>query len=178
MTHLNEKAIFKIVSKKHDCSFHRSWEENFLLFDHRDVIIGGNYQTNVTESTSKIWRTNQPALFYFSKKHWFNIIVIFDENDYFYYCNISSPFTWIHNELHYIDYDIDIIVQADYSYEVKDETEYEENCQKYRYPRSIQVEIMRGKNELIEMIKKRDMPFNKTFIEKWRPKFFDLLNHI
>lgn len=166
-----DENVFKIISKKHDNSLHRSWEENIILFNDHNILVGGNDRTIVLENDGKKWRTKEPALFYFSKIHWFNIILLFQENTYFYYCNLSSPFEWHNNELHYIDYDIDVIVQADYSFEVKDEMEYEENCLKYHYPESIQKQIMNGKNELITMIENRITPFNEQFIDKWKSLF-------
>lgn len=168
--------VFKIVSKKHDGSLHRAWHENILLHDDGEVLIGGNSNTVVTEHDGKEWETKRPAIFYFDKNKWFNVVVLFSENDHFYYCNVSSPFTWENGELHYIDYDLDLIVSQDFSYVVKDEDEFEQNRKKYDYSNELQQDVINAKNELIDMIHLRQTPFNRTFIEDWKPKFFQLIN--
>lgn len=175
MVNSDNFSSFKMVSKKHDGSFHRSWEQNYLLHYENGILIGGNDQTIVTEQNGKQWRTFEPALFYFNQQNWFNIVIIFRNEIFFYYCNICSPFKCVNNELHYTDYDIDVIVDHDYSYKIIDEEEYEENLLKYKYPLSYQKEIIKGKNELIMMVEKNQSPFNELFINEWRSKFFNFI---
>src|SRR5690625_3059610 len=103
-------TVVKIESLKHDGSFHRSWKENIILHADKDVIIGANHKTIVNEPNKKQWRTDDLAIVYFSKYHWFNIVILFkSESDYSFYCNMISPFTYDQGVIQYIDYDIDVI---------------------------------------------------------------------
>lgn len=165
---------FKIVSFKHDGRFHRSWEENDLLYYKGDVLIGSNQHTLVTESKGSQWYTKEPALFYFHHAYWFNIIILFTKDDYYFYCNISSPFTWHHEEVHYIDYDIDIIVRSNLTYTIVDRDEYNIHKRKYNYPSSLQQNIEKAIRQLMYRIKNQKEPFSPSFINKWSSLYFDL----
>lgn len=162
-----ENKTFKIISTKHDGRLHRSWEENHLLTFESKTLIGGNNRTIVTESNGEKWRTEAPALFYFYCQKWYNIIVVFEGDSYFYYCNISSPFTCEKGTLFYIDYDIDIIVRDNYSYSIVDQEEYERNRLVYQYPNDVRNKIDWAIDELLQLIESRTAPFNKQYITKW-----------
>lgn len=162
---------FKIISTKHNGKLHRSWEKNTVLSYENGVLIGGNYETLVTEASRKVWRTTEPALFYFTKHHWFNVIIVFEKGDHYYYCNICSPFKWIDDELYYIDYDIDVIVLSDYTYDIVDEDEFAENKLKHQYSTTVQQEAYRTLEQLKAIIKARKGPFSPSFIQKWRTTF-------
>lgn len=162
---------FKIVSTKHNGSLHRSWEKN-TVFSYKDgILIGGNDATLVYEADGKVWRTTEPALFYFTEHDWFNVIIVFEEKDYFYYCNIGSPFKWVRNELQYIDYDIDVIVRSDYTYEIVDRDEFVENKKMYNYPDSVKNEVNRAIEQVEKLIRSRKGPFAKSFVAKWAEEF-------
>lgn len=159
--------VFEIVSRKHDQQLHRKWEENILFFKEKGKIIGGNYRTKVTEVSGKQWRTIEPVLFCFDNTLWFNIVVIFHKNSYYYYCNLSSPCIYNGKKLEYIDYDIDVIVQSDYTYEIVDCDEYTKNSVKYSYTTEIKDSLIIGLKQLQERIRLRKDPFNEFFIKKW-----------
>ncbi len=157
----------EIVSLKHDEQLHRSWKENIILYRDDTVLIGANNKTIVEESNGKMWNTTEPAIFYFDKRSWFNIITIFQDNNYYYYCNLSSPFTYKNKSLQYIDYDIDVIVQSDLNYEIVDQAEYKVNKEKYCYPSAVDQSIEEGLHSLIEWIHLKKGPFKQSFPGKW-----------
>lgn len=64
----------QIQSYKHNGKLHREWKSNFILKGTSTVVIGANDQTEVLESDGRTWMTREPAIFYFSRNHWFNII--------------------------------------------------------------------------------------------------------
>lgn len=166
-----EGAEVKIVSFKHNGKLHRSWENNTILSYENGVCIGGNYATIVSESDGRLWRTTEPALFYFEEHQWFNVIIVFEGDDYFYYCNICSPCEIKNGELHYIDYDIDIIVRSNYSYEIVDGEEFVENKSLYNYPDFVYEEVNRAIEQVEKLIQKRKSPFDELFITYWLEKF-------
>ncbi|HLS23578.1 MAG TPA: DUF402 domain-containing protein [Pseudogracilibacillus sp.] len=165
------KKEIKIVSKKHDGSFHRSWEKNIVLDKNELTLIGGNDKTIVQEPNRPPWITTEPALFYFHRNLWFNVIVLLLDDDYLYYCNISSPFTKKGHVLTYIDYDIDVIVRSDYSYEIVDVDEYKYHKEKYHYPESVMENIDQALEQIQLFIKSRKDPFNEDFVQKWKKQF-------
>ena len=115
---------YEIHAYKHNGSIHRAWDEAVLLENHDDYLIFGNEKTKVTESDGRIWRTKEPAVLYFFKKDWFNIIGQCKDNGIYYYCNMASPFIIEDNTIKYIDYDLDLRVFPDGSFKVLDRGEY------------------------------------------------------
>lgn len=77
---------------KHDGTLHRTWDEATVLFEDDEKLICGNNCTVVTESDGHSHRTNEPAILFFYKKRWFNIIGQLKPYGLFYYCNIASPY--------------------------------------------------------------------------------------
>ena len=105
-----EGDLVTIQSYKHDGSLHRTWRDTMILKTNENSIIGVNDHTLVTESDDRRWVTREPAIVYFHKKFWFNIIAMIREEGVSYYCNIASPFVLDNEALKYIDYDLDVKV--------------------------------------------------------------------
>ena len=97
---------YEIHSYKHNGCIHRAWDEAVLLEIHDDYLIFGNERTKVTESDGRMWRTKEPAILYFFKNSWFNIIGQYKKDGIYYYCNIASPYIIEDGVIKYIDYDL------------------------------------------------------------------------
>ena len=96
-----------------------------ILKTNENSIIGVNDHTLVTESDDRRWVTREPAIVYFHKKFWFNIIAMIREEGVSYYCNLASPFVLDNEALKYIDYDLDVKVFKDGEKKLLDVEEYE-----------------------------------------------------
>lgn len=165
-------STVKIKSFKHDESFHRSWEENKILFSDDNLVIGANNQTIVREHNRQQWRTNELAIFYFPKNYWFNVVVLFKSAiDYSFYCNISSPPTYDSGVIQYIDYDVDVTVNKDNRYKIVDIDEFEENKTIMNYPTSIINKIDAEVVILKSWIQKKQNPFNEQFVQTWYDRY-------
>lgn len=160
-------STIQIESVKHDRKLHRRWEQNKVLYSDEHIIIGGNNKTIVQEADGKRWQTTEPAIFYFDKRYWFNVIKIFGTDASYYYCNMSSSYTYQHDKLQYIDYDIDIIVDGDWSIKVVDEKEFVTNKITYQYSDDIEKSINKHITILKKWIMSRKDPFNESFINHW-----------
>lgn len=161
----------QIHSYKHDGTLHRVWEETILLKGTQSVAIGGNDKTLVKESDGRTWVTREPAICYFHTKYWFNIIGMLRNDGIYYYCNVSSPFTWDHGILKYIDYDLDIKVFPDMTYILLDEDEYEVHQKRMDYPEEIDPILQSNVNRLKKWIRQRKGPFAPDFIDRWYEDF-------
>ena len=82
----------KIHKYKHNGELDRCWEEATYLDEDEDYMVFANYKTLVIEKNGRMWKTKEPAIMYFSKKDWFNIIGQIKKKGVYYYCNIASPF--------------------------------------------------------------------------------------
>ena len=83
---------FIIHSYKHDGSIHRSWDEAILLDIFDDYLVFGNDHTKVVESDGRTWYTREPAVMFFYKHSWYNVIGQLKHDGIYYYCNMASPF--------------------------------------------------------------------------------------
>ena len=163
--------IFNIHSYKHDHKIHRSWDQAIYIDQTKDYAIFGNYKTLVTESDGRTWRTREPAIMYFSKDNWFNIIGQIKSTGIYYYCNIASPYIIENNTIKYIDYDLDLRVFPDGGYKVLDRNEYKFHKKIMHYPDEIDHIVNKELENLIEMKKNNEGPFNKSLIEEYYEKY-------
>ena len=161
----------EIQSYKHNGTLHRIWEETTVLSGTSREVIGGNDRILVTESDGRQWRTREPAICYFSSKHWFNVICMIRQDGVYYYCNIGTPFLWDEEALKYIDYDLDVKVYPDRSYKLLDEDEYEQHKKDMQYPAELDAILKENIRELIRWISQRKGPFDPTFIDHWYDQY-------
>ena len=132
-----EGEFVTIQSYKHDGRLHRTWRDTMVLKTSEHSMIGVNDHTLVTESDGRRWVTREPAIVYFHKKYWFNVIAMIREKGVSYYCNLASPFLLDDEALKYIDYDLDIKVFPDGEKRLLDVDEYEMHSKMMNYPNDI-----------------------------------------
>jgi len=165
-----EGERFKIASYKHDGKMHRTWEGSILLSNGSSYICG-NDQIRVRESDGKAWITREPAICTFYPSEWFNVIAMLRLDGVYYYCNIGSPSIWKDHVLTYIDYDIDVKIYPDWSYEILDEEEFQHNSEKMNYPFTVITKVREATARVITLMQDRRGPFEQNFIEQWYERF-------
>ncbi len=156
---------------KHNGKIHRIWEESTVIEETNDYIICGNYKTKVIESDGRSHVTKEPAIIFFYKKNWFNIIAQFKEFGLFYYCNIASPYIFDENTIKYIDYDLDLRVFSDGGYRVLDRNEYKYHKKIMNYSSDLDLIINEELNKLINMKINNKGPFNKYIVKMYFNEF-------
>jgi protein associated with RNAse G/E len=77
-----------------------------------------------------------------------------------FYCNVNMPPTFDGNVLTYVDLDIDVLVQPDFSYQILDLEEFQKNAAHYDYPESVCMNAKLAVDELLELISTRSYPFS------------------
>lgn len=167
MAKIEKGKHFNIHSYKHNGKIHRSWDEATYICETEDYAIFGNCKTLVKESDGRTWRTKEPAIMYFSKNKWFNIIGQFKSNGIYYYCNIASPYIIEENTIKYIDYDLDLRVFPDGSFKILDRGEYQYHKKLMNYSKEIDTILKRELTELINKVRMKEEPFNNNDIYKY-----------
>lgn len=140
---------FKIQCYKHDKKIHREWSEAVLLDIKKDYMVFGNNKTIVTESEGTTWKTKEPAIMYFFKNRWYNIIAQMKKDGIYYYCNIATPYIIEENTIKYIDYDLDLRVFPKGDYRILDKLEYEYHKNKMGYSKDLDIVINNAMKDLI-----------------------------
>lgn len=162
----------QIQCYKHDGKIHRSWDEAVVLDIHKDYIVFGNNRTTVTEAIGNTWKTKEPAIMYFFKEEWFNIIVQFKKDGIYYYCNIATPFILEDRTIKYIDYDLDLRIFPNGSYKILDRMEYKYHKKLMNYSDDLDRVVNFALDDLIKKYRGHffgfDMEKNQKYLEQYR----------
>ncbi len=164
-----------VQSYKHNGSLHRTWSKALVVDVQKDCYVVVTDHTWVVESDGRRWLTREPAICFYYKDRWFNIISMVRKSGIYYYCNVATPSVYDGEAIKNIDYDLDVKVFPDGTYMVLDENEFEYHCQKMNYPAEIREICVRSKNELVEMVKKQQIPFDFSYINDYIMKYFELI---
>jgi uncharacterized protein len=159
--------LVQIHSYKHNGKVHRAWKEVIIIEATDDYIVAANNRTKVIESDGRSWYTREPAICYFVRDHWFNVIGMFRKDGLYFYCNLSSPYLFEEDTIKYVDYDLDIKVFPNFSYKILDRDEYETHRKKMKYPQAVEEIVEKEMQVLIQFIQQRKGPFQPGFMEKY-----------
>ena len=168
----------QIQCYKHNGKIHRSWDEAVVLDLKKDYIVFGNNKTKVTESEGNVWKTKEPAIMYFFKDKWFNIIAQLKKDGIYYYCNIASPFIIEENTIKYIDYDLDLRVFPNGDYKILDKGEYKYNKRIMGYSDDLDFVINNAMKDLIDLYKENYVSFNKNLNYKYYDEYKSLKSNV
>lgn len=157
----------QIQCYKHNKELHRMWKEAVVLDEGKDFLICGNDKTVVIESNGNTWKTKEPAIMYFFKDKWFNIIAQLKKDGIYYYCNIASPFIIEENTIKYIDYDLDLRVFPDGSFKVLDRGEYKYHKSIMNYPEKVDIILKEELTNLINQVRNKEGIFSPGVVEKY-----------
>ncbi len=160
-----EKLI--IHCYKHNGVLYETSKEAIVLEDNDDYLVIGNKNALVTKNDGRKWYTKEPAIIFFYKKKWFNVIAQFKKIGLFYYCNIASPYIIEDNTIKYIDYDLDLRVFPDGGFKILDRNEYKYHKKIMRYSKEIDMIVKHSLNELIEMKRNNKDLFSDEVIQHY-----------
>ena len=162
---------YQIQCYKHNSKIHRAWDEAVVLDIKEDYIVFGNNKTKVTESEGTTWRTKEPAIMYFFKDKWYNVIAQMKKDGIYYYCNIATPYLIEEGTIKYIDYDLDLRIFPKGEYKVLDKLEYQYHKKKMGYSDDLDIVINSALDELINDYMNGSQTFseskNKEYLDKY-----------
>ena len=165
---------YKIQCYKHNKKIHREWSEAVVLDIKKDYVVFGNNKTVVTESEGTTWKTKEPAVMYFFKNRWYNIISQMKKDGVYYYCNIATPYIIEEGTIKYIDYDLDLRVFPKGDYKILDKLEYEYHKNKMGYSKELDIVINQAMKDLIKEYVNGAFMFDKENNKKYCQIYFDL----
>lgn len=159
---------------KHNGKLHQLCDEAIVLYNDEEKIIVANNKAKLTEADGRSYHAKEPAILFFYKKHWFNVIGQLKTYGLFYYCNIATPYIIDGKIIKYIDYDLDLRVFPDGGFKVLDYNEYNYHKKMMHYPKEIQMIIESELSSLIELKRKNAGPFEYGLVEKYYKLYQDL----
>ena len=161
----------QIQSFKHDGSLHRFWDQALVLDVTPEMYVVASKKTKVTEADGRRWYTREPAITFFSRKYWYNVIAMIKEDGVYFYCNIASPTVEEDMILKYIDYDLDLKLYPTDLIKILDEREYERHKEKYSYSEKLDFILKKEVNFIHRLMKKRIYPFKDELVSRYYEEF-------
>lgn len=159
---MSGKELITINSRKVDGKIHRSWKAELIEETPELYIFVGVFDLEVKHSKLGVIRRDTVSYEYYWKNKWFNIFRFHEPEGVLrnFYCNVNQPPILENGVLDYIDLDIDVLVWQDFSYEILDIDEFEENTLKYSYSGDLQKKAQASLREILDLLEKRHFPFD------------------
>ena len=162
-----------VQSYKHNGCLHRTWSKALVIDVQKDFYVVVTDHTWVVESDNRRWLTKEPAICFYYRNKWFNVISMVRKTGIYYYCNIATPSIYDGESIKNVDYDLDVKVFPDGTYMILDQNEFEYHANIMKYPAEIKQKCIDAKDELIKMVENKEIPFNFSYINDYILKYFE-----
>ena len=149
-------------SLKYDGSVRRSWDCKLVESDSNLLTFVGEFVEEVKHNQLGLIRRGTMSYEYYWLDRWYNIFRFHEPDGELrnFYCNVCMPPHFKNNILDYVDLDMDVLVWKDFSYEVLDMEDFDENALKYGYPEDVKKAAYKSLEDLKAMIGRREFPFD------------------
>lgn len=157
-----EKTQIEVRAYKFDGLLHRSWAAKL---DHQEgplIVLDATFPDEITHNLLGTIASGTRSLEYYWLDRWYNVFRFAQPDGKLrnYYCNVNVPPTLSDGILSYVDLDLDILVDPDFSYRILDLEDFERNIEVYGYPEEVQSNARQALDDLVRMIEARALPFN------------------
>lgn len=155
------KQSIEVRTYKYDGSGHRSWRASILRREGSLLVLDARFETEVRHDVLGTINVGTLSTEFYWLDRWYNIFKFWNASGELinHYCNVNVPPTFEGQVLSYVDLDIDILVEPDFSYRVLDQEEFEQNALKYGYPDHVRKQAYQAVNEIVAMVETRAFPF-------------------
>jgi len=152
---------------KYDGAEYRRWNARRARQEGSLLVLDAEFEFDVQhESLGAISKGTQTAEYYWLDR-WYNVFRFLNpEGDTtLYYCNINMPPQLEGDVLSYVDLDIDVLIQPDFSFQVLDLEEFELNAARYGYSDELKSNALAAVDELVATIESRQFPFDENSLK-------------
>ncbi len=152
--------MITVNSRNYDGTIRRTWTCDLLRTQDSLLCLLGVFEIDVNHSDLGHIRKGTVSYEYYWLDRWYNIFRFHEPTGELrnYYCNINMPPTFENGVLDYVDLDIDVLIQPDYSYVVLDREDFERSSERFGYPDGLRAKVEQTLEELIISIEARDVP--------------------
>jgi len=158
----NSNKIVTINSRKFDGKIHRSWKAKLIEINNNLLRFVGEFEKEIKHEHLGVIRRGTVSYEFYWLDRGFNVFRFHEPDGRLrnFYCNVNLPPQLENNVLDYIDLDIDILVWKDFSFQILDLEEFEENAEKFSYSDNLKQTTDKNLKELIRLIEHRKFPFD------------------
>jgi protein associated with RNAse G/E len=157
---MNSRSITVRVLK-HDGSEYRRWKAQLSRREGDLIVLDAEFDVDVSHELLGEIKRNTRTVEYYWLGRWYNVFRFLNEDSgtRLWYCNVNTPPRLEGDMLSYVDLDIDLLVQPDFSIQVLDEDEFEANSELYGYSDDEKSHARAAVEELVAMIEQCHFPF-------------------
>lgn len=159
---MTENKIHTINSLKYDGKIHRTWTAEFIGETAEMKSYKGIFEDDIKHAQLGVIRRGTISYEFFWKHKWYNVFRFHEPAGALrnFYCNVNQPPTFENETLSFVDLDVDVLVSPNFTVEILDLDEFEDNAAKYSYPNEVRAEIGKSLDEILRLIENREFPFN------------------
>lgn len=159
---LAPRRTIEVQACKFDGAVYRRWQVS-LLEETADLwLLWGVFETEVRHAQLGVIKPDTISIEFYWKNRCYNVFRFHEPNGDLrnFYCNVNLPPTLSNDVLSYIDLDLDIVVQPDFSYQKIDFNEFAANAVQFQYPETVIKTAYQALDALTVLIENRQFPFN------------------
>ena len=157
---------------KHDGREYRRWQARVAERKEKLIVLDAEFDVDVHHHLLGDIKRGTRTVEYYWLDRWYNVFRFLhaDGSTRLYYCNINTPPVLEGDVLTYVDLDIDVLVQPDYTYQILDLEEFAANSAAYGYSIEEKTNAQAAVDELRLMILNRSLPFGSELIANRRAR--------
>jgi len=152
----------EVQAFKYDGKLHRTWSAELISREDSLVVLDAKFSEEIVHELLGTIASGTHSLEYYWLDRWYNIFRFAQPDGSLrnYYCNVNVPAKFDGETLSYVDLDLDILVNPDFSYLVLDREDFETNARVYGYTDEVKANAQQALAELVSMIETRAFPFD------------------
>ncbi|MDT7690441.1 MAG: uncharacterized protein QOE46_3200 [Acidobacteriota bacterium] len=151
-----------VQSLKHDGHVNRSWPAHITHIEGTLIVLDGVFTEEVRHPLIGTIEAGTLSTEFYWTDRWYSIFRFQTPAGRLlkFYCNINTPPLLEARALSFIDLDVDVLVNPDYSYTILDEDEFERHAELYSYPPLYRTHVQKSLEEIIRLIETQEFPFS------------------
>jgi protein associated with RNAse G/E len=151
-----------VHSLKHDGRVQRSWPARIREREGALIVLEGVFAEEVRHPFIGTIEAGTLSTEFFWTDRWYNVFRFRTPAGRLlkFYCNLNTPPRLEAGILSYVDLDVDVLVEPDYSYTVLDLEEFERHADVYGYPPLYRTRVRESLEELLQLVRAREFPFH------------------
>jgi len=138
---------------KYDGREHRTWRARVAKQVGPLIVLDAVFAEEVEHDLLGRIASGTISKEFYWLDRWYNVFRFSDR----YYCNVTEPPSFDGSLLTYVDLDIDVLVEQDFSYRILDLEDFET----YPYPAEVKQQARHAVAALISLVQARSFPFNE-----------------
>jgi protein associated with RNAse G/E len=147
----NDAILVRVL--KFDGTERRTWPARVAKHDGPLIVLDAVFDEEIQHDLLGTIALGTVSKEYYWLDRWYNVFR-FDDR---FYCNVTQPPSWDGAVLTYVDLDIDVLVESDFSYKILDLEDFEN----YAYPTDLKEKARQSLDELVGLVETRSFPFNE-----------------